>query len=202
MIVTLHTQGLQTLAQMRTFVSGCEPISLTLENRNKAYSRMADTLRQFGYTRCIKQFTTGGGNIEDRRRAPAVPFVRRYTEKDIRLLAEWMRCMAHSLAPPRASCASGRSRCMGMPATNGWRAFPTAACTTLRQPGEYVHRRGAIALGTSVAATTTALAISRQSSPTERVKYASVTAIRIWQLSMRNSARCRERKVISSRESL
>ena len=52
MIVTLHTQGLQTLAQVRAFVSGNEPISFTLEDRRAAYGWMADTLRQFGYARC------------------------------------------------------------------------------------------------------------------------------------------------------
>jgi len=109
--VTLHTQGLQTLAQVRAFVSGNEPISFTLKDRNKAYDWMACTLRQFGYgrckradkgvlrqylrkvtglsraqvARCIKQFTAGGGRIKDRRHAPAAPFVRRYTAEDIRL---------------------------------------------------------------------------------------------------------------------
>jgi len=113
MIVTLHTQGLQTLAQVRAFVSGNELISFTLEDRHAAYGWITDTLRQFGYgrckradkgvlrqyllkvtglsraqvARCIAQFTDGG-SIRDRRRAPAVPFVRRYTADDIRLLAE------------------------------------------------------------------------------------------------------------------
>jgi transposase InsO family protein len=113
MIVTLHTQGLQTLAQVRAFVSGNEPISFTLEDRHAAYGWITDTLRQFGYARCkrvdkgvlrryllkvtglsraqvarcIAQFTDGGA-IRDRRRAPAVPFVRRYTAEDIRLLAQ------------------------------------------------------------------------------------------------------------------
>ena len=113
MIVTLHTQGLQRLAQVQAFVSGNEPISFTLEDRQAAYSWMADTLRQFGYmrckradkgvlrqyllkvtglsraqvARCITQFTDGG-RIKDRRHAPAVPFARRYTADDIRLLAE------------------------------------------------------------------------------------------------------------------
>ena len=112
--MTLHTQGLQTLAQVRAFVSGNEPILFTLEDRACAYDWMACTLRQFDYlrckrpdkgilrrylrkvtglsraqvARCIKQFTTDGGRIKDRRHAPAVPFVRRYTEQDIRLLAE------------------------------------------------------------------------------------------------------------------
>ena len=101
------------MAQVRAFVSGNEPISFTLEDRHAAYGWMADTLRQFGYAhckrsekgilrqylckvtgfsraqvaRCITQFTDGGG-IKDRRRPPAVPFARRYTTGDIRLLAE------------------------------------------------------------------------------------------------------------------
>ena len=114
MIVTLHTQGLHTLAQVRAFVSGNEPISFTLTDRHAAYGWMADTLRQFGYVsgtrsdkgvlrqyllkvtgfsraqvaRCLTQFTTDGGRIKDRRRAPSVPFVRRDTAEDIRLLAQ------------------------------------------------------------------------------------------------------------------
>jgi len=102
------------LAQVRAFVSGSEPISFTLDDRRAAYSWMADTLKRFGYARCkrtdkgilrqyllkvtgfsraqvarcIKQFTAGGGRIEDRRHPPAAPFVRRYTSDDIRLLAE------------------------------------------------------------------------------------------------------------------
>lgn len=112
--MTLHTQELQTLAQVRAFVSGSEPISFTLEDRRTAYAWMADTLKQFDYarckrsdkgvlrrylckvtgfsraqvSRCIKQFATDGGRIEDRRRPPAASFVRRYTVEDIRLLAE------------------------------------------------------------------------------------------------------------------
>lgn len=114
MIVTLHTQGLQTLVQVRAFVSGNEAIAYTLTDRTTAYGWMADTLTHFCYggctradkgvlrrylgkvtglsraqvARCIKQFTEGGGQIGDRRRAPAAPFVRRYTAEDIRLLAE------------------------------------------------------------------------------------------------------------------
>lgn len=113
MIVTLHTQGLKTLTQVQAFVSSNEAISFTLTDRVAAYGWMTDTLKQFHYgrctradkgvlrqylrkvtglsraqvARCIKQFSDDGA-IKDRRRAPAVPFVRRYTTKDIRLLAE------------------------------------------------------------------------------------------------------------------
>ena len=111
--MTLHTQGLQTLAQVRAFVSGNEAISFTLTDRLAAYGWMADTLILFNYAhctradkgvlrqyflkvtglsraqvaRCITQYTDVG-YIKDRRHAPAVPFVRRYTTEDIRLLAE------------------------------------------------------------------------------------------------------------------
>lgn len=113
MIVTLHTQELQTLTQVQAFVSGNEATSFTLTDRLTAYGWMTDTLKQFHYghctrtdkgvlrryllkvtglsraqvARCITQFTEGGP-IKDRRHAPAVPFVRRYTVEDIRLLAE------------------------------------------------------------------------------------------------------------------
>ena len=111
--MTLQTQGLKTLAQVQAFVSSNEAISFTLTDRIAAYGWMTDTLKQFHYgrctradkgvlrqylrkvtgfsraqvARCIKQFTDDGA-IKDRRRAPAVPFVRRYTPEDIRLLAE------------------------------------------------------------------------------------------------------------------
>jgi transposase InsO family protein len=113
MIVTLHTQGLKTLAEVQAFVSSNEAILFTLTDRVAAYGWMTDTLKQFHYgrcsradkgvlrqylgkvtgfsraqvARCIKQFTADG-MIQDRRRAPVVPFTRRYTTEDIRLLAE------------------------------------------------------------------------------------------------------------------
>lgn len=113
MIVTLHTQELHTLTQVQAFVSGVDAISFTLTDRLTAYGWMTDTLKKFHYghctrankgllrqyllkvtglsraqvARCITQFTEEG-QIKDRRHAPAVPFVRRYTVEDIRLLAE------------------------------------------------------------------------------------------------------------------
>ena len=113
MIVTLQTQGLKTLEQVEAFVSSNEAITFTLTDRVAAYGWMTNALKQFHYARCtrtdkgvlrqylgkvtglsraqvarcIKQFTDDG-TIKDRRRAPAMPFVKRYTPEDIRLLAE------------------------------------------------------------------------------------------------------------------
>ncbi|TAK59975.1 hypothetical protein [Methylobacter sp.] len=44
--MTLHTQGLKTLAQVQTFVSSNEAISFTLTDRIAAYGWMTDTLKQ------------------------------------------------------------------------------------------------------------------------------------------------------------
>ena len=49
MIVTLHTQALQTLALVRAFVEGSESVAFTLTDRTAAYGWMGDTLKQFGY---------------------------------------------------------------------------------------------------------------------------------------------------------
>lgn len=113
MIVSLQTQAIQTLEQVRAFVAGAGPVSFTLADRPSAHAWMADTLKRFGYaqasradrgvlrrylakatglsraqiTRRITQFIAAG-DIKDRRGSPAAPFARRYTSDDIRLLAE------------------------------------------------------------------------------------------------------------------
>lgn len=113
MIVTLQTQAIRTLEQVRAFVAGAEPVIFTPADRPSAHAWMADTLKRFSYahasradrgvlrqylekatglsraqiTRRITQFLAVG-DIKDRRGSPAVPFARRYTSDDIRLLAE------------------------------------------------------------------------------------------------------------------
>lgn len=52
MIVTLQTAGLQTLALVRVFIEGNEPILFTLTDRAAAHQWMAQTLGRFGYRHC------------------------------------------------------------------------------------------------------------------------------------------------------
>jgi IS30 family transposase len=113
MIVTLQTQGLHTLEQVRAFMAGNAPVSFTLTDAVSARVWMTEPLRRFGYgtlsrsdkgllrryltkitglsraqmTRRIAEFLACGA-IKDRRRAPVVSFVRRYTVEYIRLLAK------------------------------------------------------------------------------------------------------------------
>ena len=113
MIVTLKTQGLQTLEQVRTFLEGSGSLDFEVPTREAAYDWITAELRRLKYTRLgkadkglVKRYlekVTGvsraqmtrliaqfraTGRIRDRRGPPAKPFVRRYTPADIRLLAE------------------------------------------------------------------------------------------------------------------
>jgi len=51
MIVTLKTQGLQTLEQVRNFLDGNKPIEFEISQRDAAYDFIAQQLRLFGYIR-------------------------------------------------------------------------------------------------------------------------------------------------------
>lgn len=112
MIVTLQTRRLQTLEQVRAFLDGSEALDIEVHQREAGYAFVAETLRQFGYTRLgkadkgliirylcritgrsrqqvtrlIAQFRATG-EVRDRRGPPARPFARRYTRADIRALA-------------------------------------------------------------------------------------------------------------------
>ena len=114
MIVTLQTQRVQTLEQVRRVAEGNEPVDFALADRASAYEFIRRTLVQFDYaalgkadksavkaylakmtglsraqlTRLMAQHRSTG-RIRDRRSAgPSRPFTRRYTAADIRLLAE------------------------------------------------------------------------------------------------------------------
>ena len=113
MIVTLKTQGLQTLEHIHAFLEGAQSLGFAAPAREAAYDWIASELRRLRYnrlgktdkglvrrylekvtgisraqmTRLIKQFRDTGC-ITDRRGPPARPFARRYTPADVRLLAE------------------------------------------------------------------------------------------------------------------
>lgn len=112
--MTLQTQRVQTLEQVRRVAEGNEPVDFALVERASAYEFIRRTLVQFDYaalgktdkgavkaylakmtglsraqlTRLMAQHRCTG-RIRDRRSAgPSRPFARRYTAADIRLLAE------------------------------------------------------------------------------------------------------------------
>jgi hypothetical protein len=113
MIVKLHTQGLQTIEDVRAFVAGSQVVDFEIPAREDAHRFVAEVLRRFGYPRCrradkgvlraylmtvtglsraqlsrwIRQFRETG-RVRDRRDAPVKPFARRYTDADRRALAD------------------------------------------------------------------------------------------------------------------
>ena len=114
MIVTLHTERVRTLEEVRAFVEGSEAVDFAVSDREGTYRLIRRTLVQLEYphlgkpdkglvkrylgkvtglsraqlTRLIAQHRATG-RIEDRRGgAPVKPFAHRYTRADIRRLAE------------------------------------------------------------------------------------------------------------------
>ena len=113
MIVTLKTQGLQSLEQICAFLEGTQPLGFEAPSREAAYEWIAAELRRFVYLRlgragrgCLRRYlckVTGfsraqitrliaqfreRGHIAERHGPPAKPFARRYLPADVRLLAE------------------------------------------------------------------------------------------------------------------
>ena len=113
MIVTLQTERVRTLDQVRAFVEGSEAVDFAGADRESVYEFVRRTLVRLSYERLgkpdkglVRRYlakVTGlsraqltrligqhreTGRIEDRRGgAPACPFERRYTRADIRQLA-------------------------------------------------------------------------------------------------------------------
>ena len=113
MIVTLQTQLISSIDQVREFVLATESALFSVTDRKEASQWMAKTLRHFRYAnlskehkglirlylakvtglsraqvaRCIRQYQEEG-TVEDRRKQSANLFRVRYTDEDVRLLAE------------------------------------------------------------------------------------------------------------------
>ena len=125
MIVTLQTERVRTLDQVRAFVEGSEAVDFTGADRESVYEFVRRALVRLDYaglgksdkglvrrylakvtglsraqlTRLIGQHRETG-RIEDRRGgAPACPFERRYTRADIRLLAAVDAAMGQMSGP-------------------------------------------------------------------------------------------------------
>ena len=111
--MTLQTERIRTLEEVRAFVEGSGPVDIKLADRESAYDFIRRTLVRFGYhgagraakglLRAYLGKTTGlsraqvarlirrhrdTGTVEDRRGGPpARPFRRKHTDADVRLLA-------------------------------------------------------------------------------------------------------------------
>lgn len=111
--MTLKTQALSNLEQVRSFLTGTAPVPFATPTHQDRYHWVAHSLKQFDYprlrrvdrglvvrflgkvtgysraqlTRLIAQWRARG-KLSDRRGPPAVPFAKRYGASELRLLAE------------------------------------------------------------------------------------------------------------------
>lgn len=169
MIVTLHTAGLQTLAQVRACVDGHAPMAFTLTDRTAAQQWMTETLRRFNYrhgtradkgrlrrylakvtglsraqvTRAITQFCTTGG-LTDGRQGPAKPFARRYTDAAMRLLAEVDARHGTRSGPATRKLCERMYHVFGDPRFVRLATIANGHWYHLRQPKTYRTRRGPV----------------------------------------------------------
>ena len=114
MIVTLRTERIRTLDEVRAFLEGSEPVDFTLNDRDSAHVFVRPSLERFRYhglgkpdkglvkvylakvtglsraqlTRLIAQHKRTRHIRDRRKKPPANAFQRRYTPKDAALLAE------------------------------------------------------------------------------------------------------------------
>jgi len=115
MTVTLRTERIRTLADVRAFLDGNQTADYAAVDRKSAYAFVERTLARFGYhhklrkgekgfvkrflekatglsraqiTRLIAQHRKTGRIRDRRRKPPARPFPRRYTSHDLALLAQ------------------------------------------------------------------------------------------------------------------
>ena len=156
MIVTLQTERVQTLADVRAVIDGNDRLDYQFTDREAAYEFIRRTLVRFNYptlskpdkgvigrylakmtglsraqmTRLVGQHRATGRVTDRRGGAPVRPFERRYTGADIRLLRRWTRLSATCPAPPRGRSCAVSSRSSASVALSAWRACPTATCTT------------------------------------------------------------------------
>ena len=167
MIVTLHTQAISTLDQVRAFLDGAADVAFTPVDSSDRHAWLAAMLRQFGYRqrsradkgllRAYAGKVTGysraqvarllaqwcqHGSLRDRRGPPAKAFTRRYTDEDVRLLAEIDRLHDQLSGPATRMIAQRMHRTFGEAAYERLAGISIAHLYNLRASAGYQRLRG------------------------------------------------------------
>jgi transposase InsO family protein len=167
MIVTLHTQSLASLDEVRAFLDGNAAVSFTAPVAEERYRWLEATLRQFRYeslkradkgllqaflrkvsgnsraqlTRLIGQWRHGR-RITDRRGPPAQPFVRRYTAADVKALVTLDRLHNQLSGPATKKLAERAATVFGDAAYARLAMISVAHLYNLRASAGYQRQRG------------------------------------------------------------
>jgi len=167
MIVTLNTQSLSSLDEVRAFLAGNASVSFDAPVGGDRYGWLSATLRQFRYgtlkradkgliqtylrkvsgysraqlTRLVGQWQQVR-QIADRRGPPNQPFARRYTEADVRLLVELDRWHGQLSGPATKKLAERAFLVFGDGAFERLATISVAHLYNLRASAGYQRQRG------------------------------------------------------------
>lgn len=167
MIVTLHTQSLTSLDEVRAFLDGNATVTFTAPVAEERYRWLESTLRQFRYgtlkradkgllqiylrkvtgysraqlTRLIGQWHRGR-RITDQRGPPAQPFARRYTAADVSALVALDRLHQQLSGPATKKLAERAATVFGDPAYERLATISVAHLYNLRASAGYQRQRG------------------------------------------------------------
>ena len=168
--MSLNTEPLQTLDDLRAFLEGNLAVEFTAPAGPEQRLWIARTLHRFGYrhrkrsergllrafllkvtglsraqvTRLIAQWLDGGV-IRDRRGSPAAPFARRYTEADTAALVELDRLHGQLSGPTTRKLAERAYRVFGEATYARLATISVAHLYNLRRSAGYRRQRGRIA---------------------------------------------------------
>jgi len=169
MIVTLNTQFLRSLDEVRAFLDGTAPVGFSPPVGSARLRWVADTLRQFRYptlhradkpvllallrkvsgysraqlTRLIAQWQATG-RIEDHRGPPTQPFRCRFTKTDVARLVELDRAHGQLSGPATKKLAERAVTVFGEAAFANLASISVAHLYNLRASAGYRRQRGPI----------------------------------------------------------
>ena len=175
MIVKLNTRTLRTLEQVRAFLAGTASVGFEAPAESGRYAWIVDILRQFGYARLkrrdkglLRRFLVKLSGysraqlsrliaqwcetrtLADRRGPPAIPFVTRYTDADIRLLVELDELHGTLSGPATKKLAERAYTVFGQAHYARLAGISVAHLYNLRHAQGYQRRRGTVVKTRSV----------------------------------------------------
>lgn len=167
--MTLNTGSLRTLEEVRAFLEGTAGVGFEAPAEAARYDWIAATLRQFSYARLkrrdkalVRQFVRkvsgysraqlnrliaqweARGSLSDQRGPPAKPFATRYSEADVRLLAELDELHGTLSGPATKKLAERAVHVFGQTEYVRLAAISVAHLYNLRASAGYRCRRGVV----------------------------------------------------------
>lgn len=197
--MSINTQALKTLEQVRAFLDGTLAVQFQAVTRAERHRFLESVLRRFDYPRLgradrglilrflskmtgySRQQTTrlvaqwrADGRLADRRGPPAQPFARRYTEADVRLLAEMDQLHGTLSGPATKKLAQRAVTLFGQTEYARLAGISVAHLYNLRQSKAYRRQRGEVH---KTRPTSTPIGVRRPPAPNGRPGFIRVDTV-------------------------